>query len=216
MASKLTIYLLRHAESAHNVSKDFNHRDPGLTETGFTQAAALAKTFPALSSIGVILSSPLTRAIETTLAGFSTILSNECSPNGPNKRAEGAAKLVLDPDLQERSDLPCDTGSDVSVLEAKFPGLDYSPLGEGWHAKTGAYTADHEAVTARAESIRKKLLCLDKELGASGSEKNAVVVVTHGVFMKFLAEDERIELPKAGWRAYSVEERGDRVVLRPL
>lgn len=216
MASKSAIYLVRHAESAHNVSKDFNHRDPGLTETGFGQAAALAKTFPALSSIGVILSSPLTRAIETTLAGFSTILPNEGSPNGPDKRGEGAVRLILDPELQERSDLPCDTGSDVSVLEARFPGLDYSPLGEGWHAKTGAYAADDEAVAARAERVRRKLLYLAKELGASGSERNAVVVVTHGVFMKFLAEDESIDLAKAGWKAYSVEEKDDRAILRPL
>jgi broad specificity phosphatase PhoE len=206
MASNSTIYLVRHAESAHNVSKDFNHRDPGLTEAGLAQAAALTKTFPSLSSIGVILSSPLTRTIETTLAAFSTVLSKE----------EGAAKLILDPDLQERSDLPCDTGSDVAVLEAKFPGLDYRALGEGWHAKTGAYTADDEAVAARAEGVRKKLLRVARELEASGSERKDVVVVTHGVFMKFLTEDESIDLPKAGWKAYSAEERGDRVVLRPL
>ncbi len=208
MASKSTIYLLRHAESAHNVSKNFNHRDPGLTETGFLQADALTTTFPALSSIGVILSSPLARTIETTLAGFGALLSNQT--------AEGTAKLILDPDLQERSDLPCDTGSDVSVLEAKFPGLDYSPLGEGWHAKTGAYTADDRTVDVRAEGFRKKLLRLVKELEANGSKKNAVIVVTHGVFMKFLAEDESIDLPKAGWKAYTVEERGDRAVLCPL
>jgi broad specificity phosphatase PhoE len=206
MATKSTIYLVRHAESAHNVSKDFNHRDPGLTETGFAQAAALAETFPALTSIGVILSSPLTRTIETALAAYSGILSKE----------EGAAKLILDPDLQERSDLPCDTGSDVAVLEAKFPGLDYSPLGEGWHAKTGGYTADDEAVAARAERVRKKLLRVARELEASGSERKDVVVVTHGVFMKFLTEDESIDLPKAGWKAYAAEEGGDRVVLRPL
>jgi broad specificity phosphatase PhoE len=212
MASKSTIYLLRHAESAHNVSKDFNHRDPGLTETGFAQAAALATTFPSLSSIGVILSSPLTRAIETALAGFGTIFSKE------EQGAAAAAKLILDPDLQERSDLPCDTGSDVAVLETRFPGLDYSPLsGEGsWHAKTGAYTADDEAVAARAERVRGKLLRLARELEASGSERRDVVVVTHGVFMKFLAEDETIDLPKAGWKAYEAEERGNRVVLRPL
>jgi len=215
MASKPTIYLLRHAESAHNVSKDFNLRDPGLTELGFTQAAAIAHTFPAISSIGVILSSPLTRTIETTLAGFGTVLSDERSPNNPNKTAEGNAKLILDPDLQERSDLPCDTGSDISVLEAKFPGLDYRQLGEGWYAKTGSYAADDGAVAARAERFRKKLLSLAKEVGANGSEKS-IVVVTHGVFMKFLAEDEGIDLPKAGWKAYTVEEKGDGAVLKTL
>lgn len=216
MASKSTIYLLRHAESAHNISKDFNHRDPGLTETGFSQASALTNTFPALSSIGVILSSPLTRTIETTIAGFSTILFNECSPSGPNKRDEGATKLILDPDLQERSDLPCDTGSDASVLEAKFPGLEYGSLGESWPAKIGDHAADDEAVAARAERFRKKLLSLTRELAANNSEKKDVLVVTHGVFMKFLAEDESIDLPKAGWKAYTVEETSDRVLLRAL
>ncbi|KAG7284946.1 hypothetical protein NEMBOFW57_009561 [Staphylotrichum longicolle] len=216
MTTKSTIYLLRHAESAHNISKDFNHRDPGLTEAGFVQATALANSFPALSSIGIIFSSPLTRTIETTFAGFGAIISHESSSRGVNEGGEGATKLILDPDLQERSDLPCDTGSDVSVLDARFPDLEFGTLGEGWPAKIGAYTANDEAVAARAEGFRKKLLGLTKELEANGSGKKDVVVVTHGVFMKFLAEDEGIDLPKAGWKAYTVEETSGRAVLRPL
>lgn len=216
MASKPTIYLVRHAESVHNVSKDFNHHDPGLTQTGFAQASALADTFSALPPVEVILTSPLSRTIETTLAGFSSILSNALSIDSPTTSAERAAKLILDPDLQERSDLPCDTGSDLSILKAKFPGLDYSPLEEGWNTKNGVFAADDEAVAARAGRVRKKLLRFAKELEASGSEKNAVVVVTHGVFMKFLAEDGSIDLPKAGWKAYLVEESGDEAVLKPI
>lgn len=86
MANKPTIHLLRHAESADNLSNDFNHRDPGLTETGFIWPAALATTFPALPSIGVILISPLTRTIETTPTGFSTTLSNAYSPTARTTR----------------------------------------------------------------------------------------------------------------------------------
>jgi len=116
-----TIYLVRHAESEHNVTKDFSTRDPGLTELGFTQASALAtdSVFPALSSVGVIVSSPLRRTIETTLAGFRDIIEG------------GGAKLILDPDLQERSELPCDTGSSVGELTERFPGLDFSELERG-------------------------------------------------------------------------------------
>ena len=34
--------------------------------------------------------------------------------------------------------------------------------------------------------------------------------------LKFLAEDDSIDLPKAGWKAYTVEQRSDRTVLKSL
>lgn len=69
-----TIYLVRHAESAHNVSKDFTHRDPPLTSLGHTQAAALVQSFPDPASIALVLTPPLTRTLETALAAFSHAL----------------------------------------------------------------------------------------------------------------------------------------------
>ncbi|KAK4159744.1 histidine phosphatase superfamily [Cladorrhinum sp. PSN259] len=202
-SARSTIYLLRHAESVHNVTKDFSIRDPGLTELGKTQAAALRSTFPALDSIGLIVSSPLTRTIETTLAAFGDIID----------KGE-KTKLVFEPYLQERSDLPCDTGSELSVLEEKFIGLsgfDKNILGDGWWVKEGANAADDASVAKRAAEVRKKLLGyaseLEKKEKGNGEKKTDIVVVTHGVFMKFLAEDEEIDLPKAGWKAYTVEER---------
>lgn len=112
-----TIYLIRHAESVHNVSKDFSHRDPPLTELGIAQASALGKSFPGLASVAIVLTSPLTRTLETTLAAFSHILDKQSVGDGG---IDAGARLVLDPDLQERSDLPCDTGSDRATLEEKF------------------------------------------------------------------------------------------------
>ncbi|KAK0614890.1 histidine phosphatase superfamily [Bombardia bombarda] len=211
MSSK--VYLIRHAESAHNVSHDFNLRDPGLTPLGITQATALASTFPApLSSIAVILTSPLSRTIETTLAAFGSITSNNA-----NNDNDEEVKLILDPDLQERSDLPCDTGSDVAQLRNKFPTLEFSDdvfKGE-WYAKAGRFTADDEAVAARAREVRTKIREIVKGIEAendgSGASvgKRDVVVVTHGVFMKFLAQDQTVDLPKAGWKAFFVGEGED-------
>jgi len=210
-----TVYLVRHAESAHNVSKDFSHRDPPLTELGQKQASDLVGFFPNQGSIAVVLASPLTRTLQTTLAAFGPILGKESVGDAG---VDGGARLILDPDLQERSDEPCDTGSDRAVLERTFPNLDFSGLGNNWHAKEGPYTADDDTVSARAEGVRKRLLDLTKELevGASDQRRN-IVVVTHGVFMKFLSQDKSIDLPKAGWRAYTAVSGEDgKVALTPV
>ncbi|KAK3387961.1 histidine phosphatase superfamily [Podospora didyma] len=201
--SSSTIYLVRHAESAHNVSKDFSLRDPGLTELGVTQASALQSTFPALSSVAVVLASPLTRTLETTIAGFGHILSS------------GDTKLVLDPDLQERSDLPCDTGSPPAALKTKFPALNFSGLKDDWYVKEGAYSADDTAVVARAKAVRQRLADIVQGLEKEETDKKDAVVITHGVFMKFLADDPAIDLPKAGWKAFTLGEsaEGDAVLV---
>ncbi|KAK3321268.1 histidine phosphatase superfamily [Cercophora scortea] len=216
MASK--IYVVRHAESAHNVSKNFNLRDPGLTELGLAQSVDLATSFPALSSVAVVLASPLSRTIETTLAGFGVIIDKRHV--GSDLGEDGGAKLILDPGLQERSDLPCDTGSDVATLKSKYPDLNLTGLKTEWYVKEGEFTADDAAVEARARALRRKLKAIVDELGQGGDNaqhqgKRDIVVVTHGVFIKFLVQDETIDLPKAGWRAYTIQEGdGDDVSLR--
>ena len=49
-------------------------------------------------------------------------------------------------------------------------------------------------------------------------DRKDVVVITHGVFMKFLTRDHDIDLPKVGWRSYGLrkEEEGGRRVLLPI
>ncbi|KAK0668800.1 histidine phosphatase superfamily [Cercophora samala] len=231
-SAKPKIFLVRHAESVHNVTKDFHIRDPGLTTVGHEQAASLGASFPDLSSVAVVISSPLTRAIETTLDAFGSVL-----PGGNN--------LILDPYLQERSDLPCDTGSPISVLKGRFPSFPdviWSSLagntseldGDDWLEKKGDYAADDESVAKRAEKVRKILWNVAQNILQAQNEedkksaderedlKKNIVVVTHGVFMKFLTEDETIDLPKAGWKDYYVEEadkfdgKGKRIVLTPV
>ena len=52
-------------------------------------------------------------------------------------------------------------------------------------------------VSAKAEKVRQRLLDLERELeGGISEERRSIVVVTHGVFMKFLSGDETIDLPK--------------------
>lgn len=200
MASK--IYLVRHAESEHNVSKDFSQPDPALTPLGLQQAVELGATFPYSSQVAIILTSPLRRAIQTTLSAFPHVLDKQYFEPGSEQGIENGAKLVFDADLQERSVLPCDTGSDRAVLEEAFPRLNFQGLKQGWHAKEGIYSEIDEAVKERARRVRAKLADLSSQL--EGEQKD-ILVVTHGIFMKFLTEDWQIDLPKAGWKEFTVK-----------
>lgn len=198
------IYLIRHAESEHNVSKDFSQQDPPLTATGVAQASALSETFPNTASIAAVLTSPLTRTLQTTIAGFPQVFRKDLA---------GGVQFIIDPDLQERSDLPCDTGSRRSTLEEAFPDLDFGTLADHWFVKEGLYAADDVAMAKRAQRFRERLreivASLEKNGEAYQGLKRNVVVVTHGVFMKFLVEDETIDLPKAGWKAFTISSRRD-------
>jgi broad specificity phosphatase PhoE len=200
-----TTYLIRHAESEHNVSKDFSQLDPPLTALGRQQAAQLVNTFPHPERIAVVITSPLRRAIQTALAGFSHVLDKRYYENGSGG-VENGVRLILDPDLQERSALPCDTGSENQILEKEFGNLDLGKLTEDWRSKSGLYAEDDEAVGERAKKARESLVQICASLEGEGAEKRDIVVVTHGVFMKFLAGDPDIDLPKAGWRSYTLHD----------
>ena len=197
MGSK--IFVVRHAESKHNVDKNFNQLDPGLTALGVQQAEQLGRIFPDPDCVGLILTSPLQRALQTTLSAFSNILDKRYFDSQSGQGVNGGVELLIDADAQERSDLPCDTGSDRDTLGKTFPYLDFSTLPENWPLKDGPYTPDDEALRARAGKLRQRLRELVESLNDT---KKTIVVVTHGVFMKFLTQDENIDLPKAGWSVY--------------
>ena len=211
------VYLIRHAEAEHNVSKDFSQRDPPLTPLGLIQAGTLATTLPDLASVAIVLTSPLLRALQTTLAGFSHIIAGD---GVENNRQGNRVRLLIDRDFQERSDLPCDTGSDRATLLAAFPHVDFSALNEDWFAKNGLYAANEASVIIRARIAREKLWDITaalKEENWDTKTPRAVVVVTHGVFMKFLSQDMDNDLPKAGWKAFHVRKNIEgQVVLLPV
>ena len=207
------IHIVRHAESVHNVTKDFSPLDPSLTSLGFEQAAKLNQSFPNADRIGIIITSPLRRAIQTALTAFPSILDKQYFESNSGSGVENGASLVIDPLLQERSALGCDTGSDRAVLERDFPRLDFSSLGGDWPSKEGIFAADDKLVHERAKSVRSGLVELSEQLNSG--EKRDIVIVTHGVFMKFLTEEPEIDLPKAGWKRYTVqkdEEQGVKLV----
>jgi len=76
------IHVVRHAESVHNVDKDFNRLDPGLTDLGREQAQNLSNIFLYSDKVALIISSLLRRAIQTTLIAFTNVLDKSCYRKG--------------------------------------------------------------------------------------------------------------------------------------
>lgn len=201
MASQ--IHLIRHAESVHNVTKDFGLIDPLLTELGVVQASKLADTFTPGHRVAFVFTSPLRRAIQTTLSAFTNVLDKTYYPSSSNEGVENGAQLVVDPYLQESSSLGCDTGSSCQALKTEFPYLDLSDLGERWPSKDGIFSVEQGAVEERAREFRHRLAKITAAL--EGTDKRDVAIVTHGVFMKILSGELNIDLPKAGWKSFTLQ-----------
>ena len=121
------VYFCRHGESAHNIDPvALGTPDNPLTPRGIEQASAALRS--CLRSIvetevaaggglfDAVVTSPMTRAIETCLYSTDGLLGPGVSPR-------------VEPLCTERGSSVCDRGSARTTLEARFPALDFAALG---------------------------------------------------------------------------------------
>ena len=157
-----TIHCVRHAQGFHNLSVA-NHQmhDPLLTKLGEEQCKRLQRDFPDMSKVDLVVASPLKRTIYTALIGFE-----------PAIREKGL-KVIAMPELQETSDLPCDTGSTPEEIAKEFEGkpVDLSLVKEGWNNKRMKWAPTATAIEKRARDARTWLMARPEK---------EIVVVTHG------------------------------------
>jgi hypothetical protein len=85
-----------------------------------------------------------------------------------------------------------------------FPTLDFSTLGLGWPSKEGAYSTDGHVVNKRARNIRDHVR--ERAVVLKDSKRRDIVIIAHGVFVKYLVSDLEIDLLKTGWKSYIIEE----------
>ena len=193
---KTTIHCVRHAQGYHNLN-EANHQlhDPDLTPIGEAQCQTLSRNFPYHSKITHLVASPLRRTLYTCLLSFPA-------------EVQAGLKVVALPELQETSDLPCDTGSEPDVLAAefgtgKFKGtVDLGLVKKGWNTNRGRWSPAASAIEARAKDARIWLRNLARSAQQSnpGADVN-IVVVTHGSYLHHFTEDwEGIEkFTGTGW-----------------
>lgn len=122
-------------QGEHNKGGDaYLTPDPRLTEAGIRECEGLEKKFPYQSSIDLIVVSPLRRTIQTALYSFQPTINR-------------GVRVVALAEIQETSDVACDTGSDVTDLKREFaeyqtvsrtPVVDFSQVPEHWNKKVCA------------------------------------------------------------------------------
>ncbi|KAJ5267176.1 phosphoglycerate mutase family protein [Penicillium angulare] len=179
-----TIHCVRHAQGVHNLCTA-NHviPDPLLTDLGHEQCVKLCESFPYHDKIDLVTASPLRRTIYTALESFKPVF--EAHPD---------MKLIALPDVQETSDVACDTGSEPQALRDEFAGknVDFELVHEAWNNKAGRYAPINSALKGRARAARQWL--------KARPEKD-IVVVTHGGFLHYFTEDweDSSQYQGTGW-----------------
>jgi len=158
------VYFVRHGQGNHNASiKGWQLVDPPLNAKGEEQVQALAAEMkPKLAEFDLIVTSPLTRAMQTATGGF----------------AGCKAPFMVNALLRERMGAPCDTGRTKSELLKAFPkmsrwlGIDELP--EVWWS-TSAFEWD---LLARVEELEDWI--------SARPEKTIAIVGHGGLFSRFV------------------------------
>ncbi|KAJ5085739.1 hypothetical protein N7532_010510 [Penicillium argentinense] len=156
------LHLIRHAEATHNPNHDTTIPDPPLTATGIQQSKQLNEDFPYHKKVGLMITSPLRRAVQTALIGFESCLEGRYydhdTVNGDirsNTPKGERVTLRLEPEIQAHSSRLCDTGSTPLVLQSEFPSLLWDEIELGrFPAKEGDFVADMENLERRGGRVK--------------------------------------------------------------
>lgn len=166
-----TVLLIRHGQSTFNAHFEATGQDPGdvdarLTELGHRQAAAARDAVAALPRPDLVVSSPLTRALQTTLGIFG---------------GSGVGMVVTCRHREHLED-SCDIGRSPATLAAEFPEFAFDHLDDPWwHAGP----VDHRGIPVEP---REMFLARVRDFAAwlAAHPAGIVAVVGHGAFFRHL------------------------------
>lgn len=165
--------MVRHGQGQHNVDPVGKNRlihDARLTELGVQRCKKFNEEFPKDIKIDLVCASPMWRTIQTASYCFHDVI--------PRTQLK---KILLLPDAQETTDMPCDVGSSVSEIVEEFGELvDTHLVTDDWTGKQGQYATDPVALRARAKSLRRWL---------RARPEKEIVVVSHGAILDYIVED---------------------------
>ncbi len=167
--------LLRHGQTPMSVQKRYAGRtDAPLTEVGAQQAAAAAKRL-ASAGLGVIVTSPLLRTVQTAQA----------------VAAVTGAAVVTDDGFRE---------TDFGAWE----GLTFAEVRERWPAEISAWLADPDVAPPDGESFTdvsaRVTEALDRVLAARAGQ--TVLIVSHVTPIKMLVAAALLAPPAALYRMH--------------
>lgn len=175
------IHLVRHGEGCHNVAKDWSIRDPDLTKKGVAQCDALNDSTADLQSrITHLVSSPSYRCVWTTLRSFSAV-------------ANRPLEIIINPDVMEVADDPCNIPLDKESLEDKADEWIDTKLLERSdcvdRGPTSPYRKDWDCVMKRAAKARVWLRETARQHVQENGKAAEIVVVSHADFLYFMTQE---------------------------
>ena len=165
----MTIYLIRHAQSAFNAVHKPNKPDPmifdaPITELGETQARQARKEIKKFTIRSVIVS-PFTRTIQTAQLIF-----------------ENSLPFQINAEVREQLVNSCDVGSTPRELYENFPHLDFDDLDECWWHQG---EKDYRGISVEPEEV---LMERASRFSAYLQRENihSTAIVSHGNFIRAL------------------------------
>jgi len=189
------LHFIRHAQGTHNVNKEYRameHLDARLTDKGQQQCRALAATIPHerpyLFQTELVVTSPLTRCIQTALLSLEPVLHHS------SKRGGGEDKLpvVANEMVRETVNYNCDRRRSIAELAKEHPAVDFShletehdPVWEHYEARLG----DHQAYPGHRESAELHVVAdRGRQFFAWLAQRpeQRVVVCSHAAFLRCL------------------------------
>ena len=114
------IHLVRHAQGTHNVENDYKaaeHTDAPLTKLGIKQCLTFSNEIARnLNNIECIITSPMTRAIQTAQYCFDKQINKDQVP------------FIASEEWRETVNYLCDMRRETSYLREEFPKVDFEQL----------------------------------------------------------------------------------------
>jgi broad specificity phosphatase PhoE len=180
-----TIHMIRHAEGTHNVARayrDPSNLDARLTARGEEQCAQLAANCSAqqemLDGIELVVTSPLTRCVQTALLSLPMLASGQ------------HVKFLAHEGVRETVNYVCDQRRLISQISAEFPRVDFSLMShdhddvwQHYEARLGT-PAEYDGHRESAE------LCAVAERGRgfltwlNSQPQRTVIVSSHSAFLR--------------------------------
>lgn len=164
-----------------------------------SEAAFMTPDNQRMMAITHIVASPMRRTLQTALIYFAPLLA-----------AKPDMKIMAMPILIERGVTRASTGSDLATLKEEFKGdpIDFSLLKEGWEKEN--LTTEPSVLKERAVEARKQLFAVGEEEGQEWTGKGKyIAVVSHGGFLRYVAQTGNISWENCGFTEYCFEQTED-------
>lgn len=170
-----TVHIVRHAQGTHNVKKeyrDIRNLDARLTDFGKEQCAELAGKSPELvSNDAVVISSTLTRCIQTSLHSFPHL-----------------ERFLAHEGIRETVNYSCDRRRVISEIQSDHPEVDFSHVDnhedEIWNHYDELLGKDHEGTRESAQLFKVAERGRDFLKWLQQRDEKEVVVCSHEAFLR--------------------------------